>query len=253
MKKNALYFTFAISVLLVLYSTILALQIPYNLGTYLPGLAGIALGLICILRKQIAYLLSTRLGKKLTPFLYIGITLFCISFSAMVIAININANKIPESGADAVIVLGAGLRGEQVSRTLASRLNVAAEYLENNPDTIVIVSGGMGAGETVTEAYAMKNYLLRKGIDESRILCEEESTSTMENFEFSKIILDEHFAYENYTVVFATNDFHCIRAGIYAERAGFSAQSLAAPSMRSTIPADYCREYLALIWAILPF
>ena len=253
MKKLFLCCSSVAAVLMISYSTILAMQVPYSLGTYLPGLAGLVLGLICIFRKRIFTLLDTPFGKKLKPFIIAGITLFLLSFSAMVAAININAAKIPGNGADAVIVLGAGLRGEQVSHTLALRLNTAAEYLENNPETIVVVSGGMGVGETVTEAYAMKNYLLRKGIDENRILCEEESTSTVENFKFSKVILDEHFGNDDYNIVFVTNDFHCIRAGIYAERTGFSAESLASPSMRSMIPSDYCREYLALVQAIIPF
>ena len=253
MKKIFFPCLCVIAVLLILYSLILALQIPYNLGTYLPGIIGIALAIICIFKKQLAALLNTHIGKRLTPFIFGTIALVCLSFAAMVTAIIINAGNPPENGADAVIVLGAGLRGDQVSYTLALRLNAAIEYLENNPETIVIVSGGMGIGETVTEGYAMKNYLLRKGISENRILCEEESTSTIENFKFSKVILDEYFGTENYNVVFATNDFHCIRAGIYASKAGFSAQSLASKSMLSTIPADYCREYLALIWALLPF
>jgi len=253
MKKCFYRCIFAGSVILILYSIVLAFFIPYNLGTYLPGLGGIALGLICIFSKRIEALLNTPAGKKLRPFLLGSVALFCLSFAAMVTAIVINSNSTPENGADAVIVLGAGLRGENVSTTLALRLNAAVKYLNNNPETIVVVSGGMGVGEIVTEGYAMKKYLIRKGIDESRILCEENSTSTAENFAFSKTVLDEHFGNEDYNIVFVTNDFHCIRAGIYAKKAGFSAESLPCPSPLSTVPADYCREYLALIQAVIPF
>jgi len=253
MKKLFLPAGYSAAALLILYSLITATYIPYNIGTYLPGLAGVVLGFICIFRKRIAALLNTSSGKKLTPFILAAIGFFFISFSAMVGAIVINANQLPKNGADAIVVLGAGLRGDQVSLTLALRLNAAAKYLNDNPETVVVVSGGMGVGETVSEASAMKSYLLRKGIDEGRILCEDNSTSTFENFKFSKLVLDEYLGHEEYNIVFVTNDFHCIRAGIYAKRTGFSAESLACPTPLFTIPADYSREYLALVQAMIPF
>ena len=58
----------------------------------------------------------------------------------------------PPAGADAVIVLGCGVRGERVSLTLARRLDAALAYLEENPKAYVVVSGGQGAGEDISEA-----------------------------------------------------------------------------------------------------
>lgn len=122
---------------------------------------------------------------------------------------------------DAVIVLGAGLRGDRVSRTLAARLDRAAEYMEKNPQAVAVVSGGMGQGETVSEAFAMKKYLVGKGIPGERILTEEQATSTFENFVFSKDILDSYFSGGSYSVVFVTNEYHVFRGGLIAEKAGF--------------------------------
>lgn len=80
----------------------------------------------------------------------------------------------------------APLRGERVSLTLKLRLDAALEYLEHSPNTAVIVSGGKGDGENISEAEAMKRYLVSHGVDEGRIITEDKSTSTWENFKFSK-------------------------------------------------------------------
>ena len=81
---------------------------------------------------------------------------------------------------DAVIVLGAGLRGDRPSTTLKGRLNAAYEYHLENPDALIIVSGGQGHDEDITEAEAMKKYLVALGIPDDRIVKEEKSTSTYE-------------------------------------------------------------------------
>lgn len=111
---------------------------------------------------------------------------------------------------DAVIVLGAGIRGDRVTVPLAYRLNAAVEYHRKNPDAVIVVTGGQGFQETVTEAYAMEKYLLNKGVAPDKIIKEERATSTNENMRFSKELLDEHFE-GDYSVVVITNNFHIYR------------------------------------------
>ena len=88
-------------------------------------------------------------------------------------------------------MLGAGLKGDTPSLALERRLEKAAEYMNKNGNAIAIVSGGQGKGETISEAQAMENYLLNHGIREDRIIKEDNSTSTYENFEYSKLMMDE--------------------------------------------------------------
>lgn len=120
---------------------------------------------------------------------------------------------------DAVIVLGAGLIGDRPSRTLADRLDAAVAYHAENPTALIVVSGGQGADEAVSEAFAMKRYLTEHGVAESVVVTEDRSTSTAENFAFSKELLDGLFN-ENYTVAYITSDFHVFRAGHIAKEAG---------------------------------
>ena len=122
---------------------------------------------------------------------------------------------------DAVIVLGAGLRGENVSRHLKNRLDAAIAYHEKNPDALIVVSGGQGPDEIIDEATAMERYLIEYGIPEELIIKEKLSTSTEENFLFSKRILDDRFE-EDYKIAYITNDFHVYRSGCRAKSVGFS-------------------------------
>lgn len=86
---------------------------------------------------------------------------------------------------DYVVVLGAGLYGETPSPALYNRLTSAVEYIKQYPDVEVVVSGGQGPDELITEAEAMKRFLLKHGVKEGQIIKEEESTSTMENLSYN--------------------------------------------------------------------
>ncbi|MBQ8541561.1 MAG: YdcF family protein [Clostridia bacterium] len=121
---------------------------------------------------------------------------------------------------DAVIVLGAGIRGDRVTVPLAYRLNSAIEYHKKNPDAVIVVTGGQGYQETITEAEAMEKYLLRKGVDPHKIIKEEKATSTNENMRFSKEILDKYFE-GDYSIVVVTNNFHVYRGVQIAKIEGF--------------------------------
>ncbi len=105
------------------------------------------------------------------------------------------AGNCPEN-LDYIIVLGAGLNGEKPSSVLEQRLESALAYLQTHPQTNVVVSGGQGANEAISEAESMKNWLLEKGISSSSILVEDRSTTTAENmrYSFSCIAIEEQSA-----------------------------------------------------------
>lgn len=147
---------------------------------------------------------------------------------------------------DAVIVLGAGLRGERVNMLLARRLDTALLYAERNPDAIVVVSGGQGPGEDIPEAEAMARYLVSHGLPEERIVKEAASTSTRENFRYSKAILDTLLP-EGYTAAYVTTDYHSYRAGVIAAEEGIPAARISSAMMWYLAPANALREAVAVI------
>ncbi len=148
---------------------------------------------------------------------------------------------------DAVIVLGSGIRGELLTVGLKNRLDCAVDIYKENPDTVIVVSGGQGPQEDITEALAMERYLLRCGVDAGRIIKEEKATSTYENFVYSKQILDGLLG-EGYDVAFVTNEYHIYRAGSLAKIAGFENVSHAHSStVWYTVIPSCMRECMAVV------
>ena len=145
----------------------------------------------------------------------------------------------------AIIVLGCGIDGEQVSPKLARRLDKAIEYFNEYPDKPVIVSGGQGAQEDIPESTAMKRYLVSKGVPDGMIIEESNSTSTFENFEFSKDIADTLPGGDR--IVFVTSRFQIYRASRYAAGAGFEAHHIGARVPFYELPSNYLREMLAVV------
>lgn len=174
----------------------------------------------------------------------------------------------PDKGLDCLIVLGAQVYESGPSVVLKYRLDTAASYLEQNPETFCIVSGGQGPNEPFPEAVGMKQYLLEKGIEEERILTEEASQNTKENMEFSRELLKRMIAESalgNETAETApalpegalvsemgigivTNDFHIYRAMGLARKADFAkAQAVPAPSSVPYLPNNLLREFLGVM------
>ncbi len=151
---------------------------------------------------------------------------------------------------DAVIVLGAGLNGEAITLPLYYRLEKSVEYFNKNPNAIIVVSGGQGRNETITEALAMERYLLSRGIPENKIIKEDSATSTYENFLLSKKLLDDYFKSE-YKTIFITNDFHIYRAKEISKVVGFNSNYMHAKIQWYLAPVTYIRELLANIKFIL--
>lgn len=151
------------------------------------------------------------------------------------------ANATP--GADYVIVLGAQWKDGYPSYVLQQRLDAAVIYLKENPDTIVIVSGGQGSNEPISEAEGMAGYLQDAGIESDRIVLEDQSTSTSENLEFSAKYLDR----EGDRVVIVTSNFHVYRAVKIAQKKGYvRAEGLAAESHTAMLPNNLLREFLGV-------
>ncbi|MBK5240075.1 YdcF family protein [Clostridium sp.] len=151
---------------------------------------------------------------------------------------------------DYLVILGAGIRGEIPSTALYQRLYASLEYIKLNPNVMIVASGGQGLGETITEAEAMKRFLMKNGVAEDQIIKEENSTSTLENMKFTAKILKELKELEgreNIEVTIVTNNFHMFRAKFLAQRQGLKAYGYPSPLHPMLVPTYFVREYLAVI------
>ena len=150
-----------------------------------------------------------------------------------------HANTSPPENADYIIVLGARVKGTVPSLALQFRIDQAAEYLKKNINTIVIASGGQGPGEDISEAESIKRELVAHGIDESRILLEDQSTDTYENIGFSKKFIPR----DARKGLIVTNDFHIYRAKMIAKNEGLEISGLPAKTpIQAEIGRASCRE-----------
>lgn len=209
----------AISFLMLVWVNLNFITAGTFIGTALFG----AVFLITLLWKPFCKLIKRIWGKLAgkIALIFFGIIIAFCAVLCIVFSVNMAVNiEKPLDDPRAVIVLGCQVRGETPSSMLAYRLNAALEVLNANPETVCVVSGGQGRGEDISEAEAMRRYLLDNGISEERILKEDKSVSTRENIRFSAEILSEMGITDS--VVIVTNDFHQYRADIYAKDNGFS-------------------------------
>jgi len=201
------------------------------------------------------YLSLKRQGRiKALPkwFLIIFWAVFAIGMSLFLIleafVIGNMLHKEPED-LDCIIILGAAVHGETPSLALHTRLNVAADYLLENPETKVICSGGQGDGENISEAEAMRRRLLQKGISEERIIPEAASTSTAENFRFSLPLLSA----EDKKIGIVTNNFHVFRSLLLARQTSdaFEFYGIPAPYWNSLFLHYTVREAIVTVMDFL--
>ncbi|MDL2259060.1 YdcF family protein [Eubacteriales bacterium OttesenSCG-928-K08] len=220
-----------------------------NLGVLLPAILGAPLLLAGLFAPKLAPHFAQGFGA-VCKWAFFG--LYGLLFAAIIVTwavIDHNAQREPPADADVVIVLGAALRGETPTLVLRNRLDTAIGYLNENPNTIAILSGGKGDDEFISEAEGMARYLTAAGIDESRFIREDQSTSTEENFAFSNDIIQQRFG-PTATIVFVTTDFHVYRAGKVANKQGIATQGLAANDVWYISLNNHLRECFAL-WAYL--
>ena len=212
-----------ISALIVLWGVLPAFTGRLHAGSITMMVVGSALFFVCVWFSSVAKgvaRLWQPLGGKIVLIAAAVLAAALVLLFAVVSVLMIRANFNRPTEEATVIVLGAGLRGERPSRILRERLDATVEYLEAHPHAVCIVSGGQGGDEVCTEASVMRTYLLDKGIAEERIYVEDKSTSTFENIEFSKAVIENEGLSSQIAVV--TQEFHQYRAQQFAKAAGFA-------------------------------
>lgn len=149
---------------------------------------------------------------------------------------------------DFILVLGAKVRKDgTVTPLLAGRLDRGIRIFEaGGKKAVFIASGGKGDDETVSEAYAMKQYLLEKDISDKLIIMEDQSVNTYQNMKFSKAIMEA--AKPDYKCLFVTNNYHVLRAAILARAVGLNAQGTGSHTAFYYLPAAFIREHIAIIF-----
>ncbi len=176
-----------------------------------------------------------------------------LCYGALEAVVLLGCRDETERDAPVMIVLGAMVWPNGPSPALVRRLDKALDYLDEHPDTQVIVSGGQGANEPESEAQAMADYLIDAGFPASQIHLEDQSTNTRENLLYSMQVLAElGYDRDETPVVVVSNSFHLARVRMLCSRYGIEADTLGAemPDLKSAF-YSYNREVFALVKSFL--
>lgn len=159
----------------------------------------------------------------------------------------------PRYNKDYIIVLGSGLiNGERVSKLLSNRIDKAIDFYtrqkkKNGVAPKLIMSGGRGLDEQISEALAMQIYALGKEVPSEDILLEERSTNTYENMKYSKELILKRQAGAPYKALYSTNNFHLFRAGLLAKKQQLHAFGISAKTAFYYWPNATIREFIATL------
>ncbi|WP_461224925.1 YdcF family protein [Lacticaseibacillus suihuaensis] len=159
----------------------------------------------------------------------------------------------PRRDKDYLIVLGSGLiGGDRVSPLLAARINAGLKFYrkqlqKTGKHATLVFSGGQGPDEKLPEGLAMQRFALAAGIPEADTLVEGASKTTYQNMLFSKRLIESRTAGQPYKAAFFTNNYHLLRAGIFARAAGLAANGVGAATSFYFLPNAVIREYLAFV------
>lgn len=249
-NKEILYkISLIIGLLLIIYHMALKIIVGYVAFSIVFFYIGILLFLYGLLELKFKINVWGRIPNKIKTLIIVSFSVFLIVFIAIEGVIIYNGHHYDKERPDYVIVLGAGLRGTKLSFALKDRLDTAIKFNKIYPDVKIIVSGGQGKGEDISEAFAMKEYLINNGIKDNLIICEDNSTNTYENFLFTKKLLQQSTGSADYTLTVISNNFHMYRAKFLGEEVGFKCLGYPAPSKIATTVIFHVREFFGVIKA----
>lgn len=188
---------------------------------------------------------TPRWLKLVLALVLVGVLGFSALFGAVLSGMYDQIDGEPQ----VMVILGCQVKPWGPSILLQDRLDKALEYLETEPDMTVVVSGGQGPDEHISEARAMADYLMEQGIEQERILLEDQSHNTVQNLTLTRQLLDELGYDLEQDIVVVSNGFHLTRVRMLWARVWEedNLSTLAAPS--SHVPSRlkmYLREPLAL-------
>lgn len=193
-------------------------------------------------------------AKLLRRLVTAGLALLILAFAVtecFIVAEVIGAGA--PKGANWAIVLGAGVNGKTPSLSLRVRLDAALDFAGENPDSRLVLSGGMGEGEDITEAQCMYDWLVARGVEPERLIMEPKAVSTEENLDFSReLIAGVDPDFDSVTIV--TAGYHILRAKLMAEDAGFeNVTAVPAVTARPVLELNYYLREAVAIWYYLIF
>ena len=234
--------------LLIVNRHILNTTVGRKCITYLMRIIGYTT-LFTIVTSMIGYLSIPIISPIASWFLYISISAL-LTFSVYGLYTHRLYHRSFETPVDYILVLGAGIFTEEVTPMLRARLDRAYDvYKQQQTKPHFILSGGQGPDEPISEACAMYRYLRKRGVPDTHITLEDQSTRTIENIRFSK----QHIAHTGQSVydlktLCVTSQFHILRALRFGQQAAWPFEGIGSKTPLHFLHVALIRDYLALMY-----
>lgn len=174
----------------------------------------------------------------------------CILIATIIIAIKSVKKKI-KNNKDYIIILGCKIKRDgSLTPLLKGRVDRAIEFRNEQlkstgKDLIFVPSGGKGNDEIISEAEAMKNYLLEQGIKEKNILVENKSKNTYENIKFSNKLIND----KKSNIGFSTTNYHVMRVGLIATEQGLKLDGIGSKTKLYFWINAFIREFIGTLYS----
>ena len=191
----------------------------------------------------------------LETIIYLAITyLECILIATIIIAIKSIKKKV-KYDKDYMIILGCQIRKDgSLTPLLKGRVDRALDFRNEQleltgKDLIFVVSGGQGKDEIISEADAMKKYLVEQGVKENHILVENKSKNTFENIKFSNKLIEEQENDTDVKIGFSTTNYHVLRAGLIANQQGIKMEGIGSKTKAYFWINAFIREFIGTLYS----
>lgn len=171
------------------------------------------------------------------------ITFFSMELGVFLLSALVNRIHVRQTGFDQIVVLGSGLLGDKVTPLLAGRIERGIALQKKNPDALLILSGGQGPGETVSEGEAMQKWALAHGADPARTAAETASRNTEENLAFSRQL----FPCPRGKTALVTTGYHVFRALVFSREQYMPAKGFGSRTKWYFSLNAVLREYAAFV------
>jgi uncharacterized SAM-binding protein YcdF (DUF218 family) len=140
--------------------------------------------------------------------------------------------------ADAIVVLGAAQYQGRPSPVLRARLDHALDLYRSGVGDFLVFTGGLGAGDTISEGEVARRYAERHGVPDERILVEGTGVSSGQSLRGVERLLRRNGLH---TVVLVSDPFHMLRLRVLAAALGMRAYS--SPTRTSPIRVGSAEEW----------
>jgi uncharacterized SAM-binding protein YcdF (DUF218 family) len=176
-------------------------------------------------------------GRRALGGILVAVILMALGWAAVVVAVAVQAAHDQATGADAIAVLGAAQYNGRPSPVFRARLDHAATLYQRGLAPTLLVTGGVGARDTLNEANVGRSYLVRLGIPDEAVIPLAGGHDTFSSIDQIRRWFDGR---DSRRVLLVSDGFHMLRLQIIARRLGLTPYT--SPAAGSPIHANVRRN-----------